>query len=148
MTIYIGADHRGFQLKEDLKKYLTEQGHAVADLGNSQYDKNDDYPDFAKLVAEKVSVAPEESRGILICGSGAGVAIVANKFQNVRAALAVSPKHAFMLRNDEDVNVLTLSAEFTNFDRAKETVDTFLRTPFSAEPRHRRRVEKIQKLEQ
>ena len=143
MIIYLGADHRGFNLKEQLKRYLAGKGWQVVDLGNAVYDKDDDYPDFAKPVAEAVSKDPE-ARGILICGSGAGVAIVANKFKGVRAALAVNAKQAFMERNDEDVNVLSLAAEFTTPEQAEPIVEMFLRTPFSTEERHRRRVGKIE----
>jgi len=143
MIIYLGADHRGFNLKEHLKRYLASKGWQAVDLGNAVYDKTDDYPDFAKLVGERVSREPG-SRGILICGSGAGMAIVANKFPGVRAALAISPKHAFMERNDEDVNILSLTAEFTTPEQAEPIVEMFLKTPFSTEERHRRRVDKIE----
>lgn len=143
MKIYLGADHRGYEHKEELKKYLADAGYDVLDCGNAVYDPQDDYPDFAKAVAGKVAAHPD-SRGILICGSGAGVAITANKVPGIRAALAVTPPHAFMLRNDEDVNVLTLSAELATSDVAKNIVDVFLKTPFSTEERHHRRVEKIE----
>jgi len=143
MTIYLGADHRGFNLKEYLKRYLAAKGYQAVDLGNAVYDKDDDYPNFAKLVAEKISANPTD-RGILICGSGAGMAIVANKFPGVRAALAVNAKQAFMERNDEDVNVLSLTAEFTTPEQAEQIVEVFLKTPFSTEERHRRRVGKIE----
>ena len=86
--IYLGADHRGFRLKEEIKKFLAEKNYQFEDMGNLAYDPNDDYTDFAKLVAKKVSEKPEENKGILICGSGVGVDIVANKFKGVRSALA------------------------------------------------------------
>ncbi len=143
MIIYIVADHRGYDLKKQIKAHLGNKGYEVVDLGNTVLDLKDDYPDFAKLVAEAVSKEPE-SRGILICGSGAGVAIVANKFKGIRAGLAVSPEHARMIRNDEDNNILTLSAQLTAADEAVAIVDIFLETPFSIEERHRRRVDKIE----
>lgn len=143
MTIYIGADHRGYDLKKQIKAHLGNKGYEVKDLGNTTLDPKDDYPDYAKPVAEAVSKDPE-SRGILICGSGAGVAIVANKFKGVRAALAINPEHARMERNDEDTNILSLSAELTPADEAIAIVDTFLNTAFSSEERHRRRVAKIE----
>ena len=84
MIIYLGADHKGFKLKEYLKNSLKEKGYEIVDLGNDSYDENDDYPDFASAVAQRVSVDYEQSRGILSCGSGVGVDVVANKFKNVR----------------------------------------------------------------
>lgn len=143
MKIYLGADHRGYKLKEGLKKYLVDSGYDVLDCGNAVYDPQDDYPDFAKAVAGKVAVN-QDNRGILICGSGAGMAIVANKVAGIRAALAVTPPHAFMLCNDENVNVLAISAELTTPDVAKNITDVFLTTSFSTEERHRRRVKKIE----
>lgn len=147
MVIYLGADHRGFKLKEALKYYLKEQGYEVVDLGNARYDKEDDFPDFAAEVAKKVSLAPEEARGILICGSGTGMTIVANKFKNVRAGLAMSPDQAHAGRHDDDVNVLSLAADFTSEADAKNIVRVFIATPFGGEERYRRRIEKISQIE-
>lgn len=143
MNIYIGADHRGFQLKEVLKKYLIENGYQVFDLGNIQYDENDDYPDFAKLVAEKVSQDPENSRGILICRSGVGVDIAANKFKGARSALVTDVKQAELARKDDDTNVLSLSAELTDEETAKKIAEVWLKTQFSGLEKDRRRIEKI-----
>ena len=88
MIIYFGADHRGFELKNHLQEYLRNQGYQTADLGATQLDAADDYPAYASAVAKKIALDPETSRGVLICGSGAGVDIVANKFQNVRVVNA------------------------------------------------------------
>lgn len=147
MIIYIGADHRGFKLKEFLKRNLEESGYEVVDLGNNQYDENDDYVDFAAAVAFKVSLDYENSRGILICGSGVGMDIVANKFINVRSVLAFLPDQAFDSRNDDDTNILCLPADFISNDQALKIVYTWLQTPFSDEDRFIRRLEKILKLE-
>lgn len=147
MLIYIGADHRGFNLKESLKLYLNEAGYEVADVGNQIYDRDDDYPDFASLVARKVSLDPENSRGVVICGSGVGVDVVANKYRNVRAALAHSPDQAMASRNDVNANVLALSSDFLTEDEVKKILMVWLQTPFSEEERHRRRLEKIEKVE-
>ena len=147
MVIYFGADHRGFKLKETLKYYLKEQGYEVADLGNARYDKEDDFPDFAAEVAKKVSLDPVQIRGILVCGSGTGMTIAANKFRNVRAGLAMSPDQANAGRHDDDVNVLSLAADFTSEDDAKNIVRVFLVTPFGNEERYRRRIEKISQIE-
>lgn len=147
MLIYIGADHRGFKLKEKIKSFLEKKGYEVTDLGNVRFDETDDYPDFAGAVAGRVSREYESSRGILICGSGAGVAITANKFPKVRAALALTPDQAFDGRNDDDVNILALAADYTEEGLAEKTVMTWVTTPFANEERHRRRLGKIGKIE-
>lgn len=148
MLIYIGADHRGFNLKETLKKSLKEQGYEVVDVGNEIYDENDDYPDFAKLVAREVSEDPTGRRGILICGSGAGVDIMANKFKGVRSVLAISSDQVYASRHDDDTNVLSLAADFIDGETAKKIVETWLATPFSTEENYKRRLDKISEVEQ
>lgn len=147
MLIYLGADHRGFQLKESLEKFLKDKGYEVTDVGNGNLEKNDDYPDFAKLTARAVSQDPINCRGILICGSGAGVDIVANKFKGVRSVLAANAEQAKMSRNDDDTNVLSLAAEFINEDEAKEIAKAWLETSFSGEEKYKRRLEKISEIE-
>jgi ribose 5-phosphate isomerase B len=147
MIIYIGADHRGFYLKEELERELKRGGYEVVDMGNDESDQDDDYPDFAGAVAEKVSGAGNEVRGILICGSGIGVDITANKFDGVRAALAMSPEHIRAGRNDDDVNVLCLASDFTKPGDAIEIARMFLATPFDGEERRVRRLKKIQEIE-
>lgn len=147
MVIYIGADHRGFELKENLKNFLKAKGYQVVDLGAASYDKDDDYPDFAQAVARKVSLDYENARGILVCASGVGVDVVANKFRNVRSALAATPDQAFDARNDDDANVLSLAAEYLKPEEAQKIITVWLETPFAAEERFRRRLEKISKLE-
>jgi len=147
MVIYLGADHRGFKLKEYLKDFLKNEGFEIVDLGNDHYDENDDYPDFAKLVAEKVSRGFENSRGIVICGSGVGVDVVVNKFPNVRGALVANPDQAFDSRNDVNANVLALAANFLEEETVKKIVRVWLSTPFSEEPRHQRRLSKISQIE-
>lgn len=145
--IFIGADHRGFQLKEELKKYLAERGEKFKDLGNLKLESEDDYPDFALKVAEEVAKAPEKNRGVLLCGSGVGVDVAANKVKGIRSALALSAWMAQAARKDDDVNVLSLSADLTDPATAKRIVKAFLETPFSGEERHRRRIEKIKQIE-
>lgn len=147
MYIYIGADHRGFELKEFLKIFLKNQGYEVADMGNLQYDQKDDYSEFAKNVAQKVSRDYENSRGIIICGSGAGVDITANKFRNVRSVIGFSPDQIYAARHDDDVNVLSLASNFTSQTDAQKIVIVFLETPFSGEERHKRRLELISQIE-
>lgn len=147
MLIHIGADHRGFQIKEKIKKILKAKGYQFVDAGNSQYDENDDYPDFAALVANQVSQDPFNKKGILICGSGAGVDIVANKFKGVRSVLTNSPDQAYLSRTDDDTNVLSLPAEFINEKDLEKILITWLTTPFSNKESHKRRLEKIQEIE-
>lgn len=147
MILYIGADHRGFQLKETLKQFLKESGYTVTDMGAMSYDKGDDFVDFAKLVVEKVGVDIYNSRGILICGSGIGVDIVANRYPNIRSALSTSPDQAVASRNDEDANVLSLPADFIDSEQAKKIVSIWLQTPFSNEERYKRRIEKIRNID-
>ena len=147
MTVYIGADHRGFNLKEHLKVVLKNEGYDVVDVGAMAYDKEDDYPDFARPVAEKVSAAPETDRGILICGSGFGMEIAADKYKNIRAALPMSADHAYQSRHDDNSNVLSLAADFINEKTAEQIVKVFLATPFAKEERYARRLEKIRQSE-
>ena len=147
MIIYIGADHRGFELKEYLKNFLKTNAYEVVDVGNDHYDENDDYPDFAEAVGQKVSVDFDNSRGVVICGSGVGVDVVVNKFRNIRSVLAFSSDQAFDSRNDDNNNVIALPADFLDQEKAKKILQTWLQTPFSKEERHKRRLEKIAQLE-
>lgn len=147
MVIYIGADHRGFQLKERLKKFLADKGYDVVDVGAKEFVKDDDYPDYAKAVAERVSEDIESRRGVLICGSGFGMDIAANKFPRVRAALPSSPDHAYQARHDDDANVLAIAADFVDEETAAKIVNIFLSTPFAKEERYRRRLGKISEIE-
>lgn len=148
MLIYIAADHKGFALKEHLKNFLRESGYSVTDLGNEKLDESDDYPDFAAEVGRRVSREFETARGIVICASGVGVDIVVNKFPRVRSVLAATSDQAYDSRNDDDTNVLALGAEYLDLPVAKKILITWLETPFGDEPRFRRRIEKISRLEE
>lgn len=148
MTIYIGADHRGFAFKEDIKRSLAAEGREVVDVGAASLDPADDYPDFARAVAEKVASGGADARGIAVCGSGFGVDIAANKFKGVRAALAMSPEHIRVGRHDDDVNVLCIAADFIAPEKVADIVRTFLDVPFqSDEARYARRLKKITEIE-
>lgn len=147
MLLYIGADHRGFRLKESLKNYLKNAGYEVVDVGAETYNERDDYPDFAALAARKISLDSENSRGILLCGSGVGVDVAANKFKNVRSALAFNTEQAAMSRSDDNTNVLSLAADYLSEDDAKKILSVWLATNFSGEERHQRRLRKIEDLE-
>lgn len=145
--IYIGADHRGYKLKEVLKSYLKELKFDFEDLGASELIFDDDYPDYAIKVAKKVAENPKENLGILICGSGVGVDVVANKFKGIRSALVFNAEQARMSRNDDNANVLSLSADFIEENSAKEIVKIWLETPFSWLERYARRLEKVKEIE-
>jgi ribose 5-phosphate isomerase B len=144
MKIIIGSDHRGRDLKEKIKTFLSEQAVPVIDAG--PFDgKPVDYPDLGKEVAEKVSSGACE-RGILICGSGVGMSIVANKFPGVRAALCKDTYCARMSRNHNDANILILGADTTPQDAALSIVDTWMKSEFEG-GKHQRRLDKIKEIE-
>lgn len=146
MIIYIGADHRGFHLKEKLVAWLQEQGHDVIDCGNTVYDPDDDFPDFSFSVADRV-VQDSGSRGVVICGSGGGVSIAANKVRGVRCTTAVHVSDVKHNRQADDINVLALSADYTDFDEAKELMRAFTLVEFDAQDKHNRRLNKIAQRE-
>lgn len=146
MTVYFGADHRGFELKESLKKFVKNMGYEVEDLGARERKPDDDYPDYGTLVAEKVNKDPDNTRGVLICGSGVGMDVVANRYKNVRSALATLTDLAYDARHDDDANVLTLAANFTNEEDAKNIVKVFFTTPFDGNLRYRRRLMKVENI--
>lgn len=143
MNIYIGADHRGFALKEQITAMLEHSDQRVTDCGADMYIPDDDYPDYARAVAERVAADPD-GRGILICGSGAGICIAANKVRGIRAALGFDVEQVRAAVSDDHANILCLAADYGNDDRALGMADTFLATTWSDEVRHMRRVAKIE----
>lgn len=144
--IYIGADHRGFDLKERVKRHLLDEGYDLVDLGNDHLDPSDDYVDFAHKVAEAVKNDPV-NKGILLCGSGAGVDMVANKEHGIRSALVEDVARAKQAREHEDANVISLPADKLDEETSLEIVKAFLNTPFSGDERHIRRLEKMEEVE-
>lgn len=146
MVIYIGADHRGFTLKEGLISYLKEVGYEVVDCGNTEHNDQDDYVDFASAVARHISKDPTQ-RGIVLCGSGVGVSIVANKFPHVRCSLCFSSDQAIAARHDDDANVIAIPADFILGDVAKKIIATWLQTEFNGGDAYMRRVQKIGEIE-
>lgn len=144
MQIIIGADHAGFFLKEEIKKYLQEQNNDVIDVG-AWSDESVDYPDFASSVAERVS-SGEIERGILICGSGVGMSIVANKYPHVRAVLALDVDTAMISRKHNKTNILALAGRRTDQATAKEIVAVWIATEFEG-GRHAQRLKKIETIE-
>lgn len=144
--IYLGADHRGFELKERLKKRLIDAGLTIADLGDDRLVQGDDYVDFALKVAEATASSPDNV-GVLICGSGVGMDIVANKIPGIRSALISNERQAREAREDDDANVISLSAEMLDEEEAWKIIKVFLETPFSGEDRHLRRLQKLEQVE-
>ena len=140
----VGADHKGFVLKEYIKRILKEQGYEVIDKGTYS-EESVDYPDFAFKVAESVSKG-ESDRGILICYTGIGMEIAANKIKGIRAALAFIPELAKLTRNHNDSNILTFGSYYMSPYMAQEVVLTWLKEKFEA-GRHKRRVDKISNRE-
>lgn len=162
MKVYLATDHAGFELKGKLKTFLSELGYEVQDFGAFEYNPDDDYTDFISKAAEAVSKDPENSKAIVLGGSGQAEAMVANKFKEVRCALfyaAVAPLGAADItgRKSEDIfemirltrehnnaNVLSIGVRFISEEEAKEAVKLWLATPFSNEERHKRRIDKIE----
>ena len=144
MIIAVGSDHAGFELKEELKEVLAALGHEVKDLGTATPDSCD-YPRFAARVARSVA-AGEAERGLLVCGTGIGMSMAANKVRGIRAALCFDAETARMSRAHNDANVLCLGARTSAAGRAREMVEVWLRTEFEG-GRHRRRVDQIHALE-
>ncbi|OGY97708.1 MAG: hypothetical protein A2855_00315 [Candidatus Liptonbacteria bacterium RIFCSPHIGHO2_01_FULL_57_28] len=147
MIVYFGADHGGFELKERLKTFVKDLGYELVDMGNAVLDQSDDYPDFAAAVAAKVAAEGDMAKGILVCRSGAGVDITANKFDGVRSVLGVNPDQVYDARHDDDVNVLSLEAGFVTEADAEKMVRIFMQTPFGGEERYKRRLDKIRDIE-
>lgn len=147
MKIFLGADHRGFELKEKLKEWLKDKGYAVEDMGAYKLDTEDDYPDFARAVAEKVAEDPEVNRGVLLCGSGGGMDVVANKIRGVRATVVWSRDAAEHASARDNVNVISIAADWTPPETAKEIVRVFLETDFGKAERDLRRLGKIAEIE-
>lgn len=147
MKLFIGADHRGFELKQQLIEWLVDWGHELEDMGAYEFTQDDDYTLYAEKVALMVRDNPG-SLGVLLCGSGVGVDIVANKFDSVRAAIGKKPEQVEAGRADDDMNVLVVASDFTEFEEAKEMINKFLSTPFKGAKRHKRRLEQIRRIEE
>ncbi len=145
MRIAIGADHAGYDLKQVIGAYLRHLGHEVIDKGTDNDDPVD-YPDFAEAVSNTI-VDGQAERGVLICGSGVGASVAANKIPGVRAGLCHDTYSARQGVEHDDMNVLVLGARVIGVEVARELVDNFLRAKFNGEERHRRRLEKIKVLE-
>lgn len=147
MKIYLGADHNGFNFKTELKSYLLKSGYEVVDEGDVQLQPEDDFPQFAAKVVQAMRADPDpQIRGILICGSGQGMCMAANRFRGIRASLCWNQEEARMARNDDDSNVLCLSATAQDFDTTAGIVHTWLMAPFAGAPRFKRRLAELDEL--
>jgi len=146
--IFVGADHGGFHLKQILLSFLKEKGYEVEDCGAYAFDPGDDYPEFCFTVGEKVQADPE-SHGILICRSGGGAAIAANKVTGIRAVVAMDEETAHHAKEHNDAQVLVLGADFVSSEeKAKKLTLAFLQAEFHQEARHQRRIHQISAYEQ
>jgi ribose 5-phosphate isomerase B len=145
VKIYLGADHGGYELKNELREHLSKAGHDVEDLGADTLDPEDDYPRYAYNVATKV-LGDDAGVGLLICRSGQGMAIAANRVRGIRAAIAWNKETAAHGRRDDNVNVLVLASDYTDREKSFEAVDAFLETGFSNNPKYQRRLDQIEEL--
>ena len=146
MRIAVGADHAGYNLKELLVSWLKESGYEIDDLGAAQLDPSDDYPDLALPVAQAIS-SGKADRGIIICGSGVGASMVANKVPGVRACLCHDTYSSHQGVAHDDMNVLCLGGRIVGEDLSKEIVTSFLRATFIPDPRFQRRLDKLLSIE-
>ena len=146
MRVVIGADHGGYALKDELKTYVESLGHEVVDVGAHEMDAADDFPDFAKALA--VSVASNDAqRGIMICGSGVGASVAANKVRGIRASVCHDTYSAHQGVEHDDMNVLCLGARIIGIELARELTDAFLSAEFTPEERFQRRLDKVLDME-
>jgi len=147
MKIFIGADHNGFKYKQQIIKMLQMAGHEVIDEGDLKYDIHDDFPHYARKVAVSVLSSKEPNvRGILICGSGQGMCMAANRYKGIRASVCWNLAEARSARNDDDSNVLCLSASQLSLEESKGIVNAWLITPFAGATRFKRRIKELDEI--
>lgn len=147
MKIYVGADHNGFGLKESLVSYLRQAGYDVVDDGDERLDPQDDYPVFASKVVNNILTSEDnQAVGILLCGSGQGMCMAANRFKGIRACLGYDRESIRSARNDDDANILCLPARHLKKDNTNLLVETFLNTPFSHVGKYQRRIKQLDEL--
>jgi ribose 5-phosphate isomerase B len=147
MKIYIGADHNGYDYKSRLAKSLRQAGHEVIDVGDQTAQADDDYPQFAgRLASALLADSDREARGILICASGQGMCMAANRFKGIRASLCWNAEEARAARNDDDSNVLCLPARYVSSEAAEAVVNAWLSTAFAGAGRYVRRIKELDEL--
>lgn len=144
MRVFVGADHNGYHLKEELEKYLQDKGFDVVDDGNQKLDPKDDYPVFAAKAAKDVlSSEDKDARAVLLCGSGQGMCMAANRHKGIRASLGYDHESVRSARNDDDANILCLPANTLGKKEVFGLAETFLKTPFGAAERFKRRIRQM-----
>lgn len=147
MKVFVGTDHNGFQYKSRLIEFLQSQGYEVHDDSEASLNPDDDYPVFAKKVVLEMQASKDpDSRGILICGSGQGMCMAANRFKGIRAALGYDRESVRAARNDDDANILCLATRTIESDTNHDIIETFLSTPFAAAPRFNRRIQEMDQV--
>lgn len=146
MRIAVAGDHNGFTMKNDIVSYLLEAGHDVVNIGPKDPDPQDDYPDHALAVAKAI-ISGEVERGILVCGSGVGASVAANKVTGIRASVCHDTYSAHQGVEHDDMNVLCLGARIVGLETAREAVNAFVSSNFTKEERHQRRLEKVRAIE-
>lgn len=147
MKIYLGSDHNGFHMRKRIYDYLTRAGYDVVDDGDEKFDPEDDFPVFAQRVVKDILGSDEtEARGILLCGSGQGMCMAANRFKGIRAALGYDRESVRSSRNDDDSNILCLSGNFSDKNQVFVLVETWLNTPFANVPRFNRRIQEMDEM--
>lgn len=147
MRISLASDHGGFELKNSLYLWMKESSYDVIDLGNSEYEKEDDYPDFAEILCKNI-LSGKSERGILICGSGVGASVAANKFKGIRAAVCHDNYSAHQGVEHDAMNVLCLGARIIGIELAKDLIISFIKAKYLNEERLNRRLEKVKKIEE
>jgi ribose 5-phosphate isomerase B len=147
MKIYLGADHNGFEFKKEIALFLSHAGYDIVDDGGLTFNREDDFPQFAgKVAASLLGDGDKDSRGVLVCGSGQGMCMAANRFKGIRASLCWNLEEARSARNDDDSNVLCLSSKYLTLEETKSIIMTWLNTPFAGAPRFVRRLQQLDQL--
>jgi len=145
MKVFVGADHRGFELKNAVREHLQHGGFDIEDVGALTLDDDDDYPKYAYAVVTKV-LGEEDAAGVLVCGSGQGMTIAANRVSGIRAGLAWDTRSAELAKSDDDCNVLVLPADFLETDAALAVVDAWAKAKFKSDRKYHRRLDEIEEL--
>lgn len=147
MKIYVGTDHNGYQLRNTLLEHLKKAGYELADEGDNELDPNDDFPVFAARVVNAMKASEDnDARGILLCSSGQGMCMAANRFKGIRAALLHDKESARSSRNDDDSNIACIPAKTLETKEVLEFIDTWLRTPFAGSARFTRRIKEMDEM--
>ncbi len=145
MLVYVGSDHNGFDFKKDILDFLKSLGYDSIDCGDKLLDPNDDFPKFASVVSREV-LTNSGSFGVLICGSGQGMVMAANRHKGIRASLCWNTEEAYDSRNDDDSNILCLSSKYLELEQIKQIITVFFKTPYANVARFTRRIQELDNL--